>query len=166
MADSATCRCSRRFLGGSALIIALAIRARWPSVPGRWSTSGSFGSARSMPPQDCCSCQALRCTARCCSYPLYFQQVRGQQAFAAGLLIAAQGVGAAGSRSLAGRLTDQIGARWVAFTGLVVVALATLPFALASAHTPEWCLVATIILRGIGLGAISIPVMCQRLHRA
>jgi len=49
--------------------------------------------------------------------PLYLQQARGQQAFAAGLLIAAQGVGVLASRSLAGQLTDQIGASWVAFTG-------------------------------------------------
>ena len=59
---------------------------------------------------------------------VYFQQVRGQQAFAAGLLIAAQGVGVLASRGIAGQLTDRIGARWVAFTGLVVVALATVPF--------------------------------------
>ena len=39
--------------------------------------------------------------------PLYFQQVRGQQAFAAGLLIAAQGVGVLVSRGIAGRLTDR-----------------------------------------------------------
>jgi hypothetical protein len=43
----------------------------------------------------------------------------------------------------------------------VVVALATLPFALATAHTPEWWLVATVVLRGIGLGAVTIPVMAS-----
>jgi EmrB/QacA subfamily drug resistance transporter len=85
--------------------------------------------------------------------PLYFQQVRGQQAFAAGLLIAAQGVGVLASRGIAGQLTDRIGARWVAFTGLVVVALATVPFARVTVGTPEWWLVATLVVRGIGLGA-------------
>jgi EmrB/QacA subfamily drug resistance transporter len=80
--------------------------------------------------------------------PLYFQQVRGQQAFAAGLLIAAQGVGVLASRGIAGRLTDRIGARWVAFTGLVIVGVATLPFALTTAGAPEWSLVATLVVRG------------------
>jgi EmrB/QacA subfamily drug resistance transporter len=93
--------------------------------------------------------------------PLYFQQVRGQQAFAAGVLIAAQGLGVLASRGIAGRLTDRIGARWVAFTGLVIVAIATVPFALTTARTPEWLLVATLVVRGIGLGAVTIPVMAS-----
>jgi MFS family permease len=85
--------------------------------------------------------------------PLHFQQVRGQQAFAAGLLIAAQGFGVLASRGVAGLLTDRIGARWVAFRGLVIVGVATLPFALA--------LVATLVVRGVGLGAVTIPVMAS-----
>ncbi|GAA4708492.1 MDR family MFS transporter [Phytohabitans rumicis] len=93
--------------------------------------------------------------------PLYFQQVRGQDPFAAGLLIAAQGVGVLASRGIAGRLTDRIGARPVTSAGLVVVALATVPFALATAHTPEWWLVAALVVRGIGLGAVTIPVMAS-----
>ncbi len=93
--------------------------------------------------------------------PLYFQQVRGQQAFAAGLLIAAQGVGVLASRGIAGLLTDRFGARWVAFTGLVIVGVATLPFAVATADTPEWWLVATLVVRGVGLGAVTIPVMAS-----
>jgi EmrB/QacA subfamily drug resistance transporter len=93
--------------------------------------------------------------------PLYFQQVRGQQAFAAGMLFAAQGVGVLASRGIAGRLTDRIGARWVAFTGLVIVGVATLPFALVTADTPEWWLVTTLVVRGIGLGAVTIPVMAS-----
>jgi EmrB/QacA subfamily drug resistance transporter len=93
--------------------------------------------------------------------PLYFQQVRGQQAFAAGVLIAAQGLGVLASRGIAGRLTDRIGARWVAFTGLVIVAIATVTFALTTARTPEWLLVATLVVRGIGLGAATIPVMAS-----
>jgi EmrB/QacA subfamily drug resistance transporter len=91
--------------------------------------------------------------------PLYFQQVRGLHAFGAGLLIAAQGVGVLASRGLAGKLTDRIGARWIAFTGLVIVALATVPFAFASAGTDEWFLVGTLVVRGVGLGAVTIPVM-------
>jgi EmrB/QacA subfamily drug resistance transporter len=93
--------------------------------------------------------------------PLYFQQLHGFSAFRAGLLIAAQGVGLLASRGIAGKLTDRIGGRWVAFTGLSVVAVATVPFALASAGTPEWWLVATLVVRGVGLGAVTIPVMAS-----
>ncbi|MFI6078590.1 MDR family MFS transporter [Actinoplanes sp. NPDC051343] len=91
--------------------------------------------------------------------PLYFQQVRGYGPLAAGLFIAAQGVGVLGSRSLAGRLTDRIGARWVAFAGLAVVAAATVPFAVAGATTGEWWLTGVLVVRGLGLGAVTIPVM-------
>jgi predicted MFS family arabinose efflux permease len=73
--------------------------------------------------------------------PLYFQQIRGQGALAAGLLLAPQGVGVLLSRGLAGKLTDRIGARWVVFTGLTVVVIATLPFAFVGPSTAEWPLV-------------------------
>ena len=126
---------ARPVAGGPALIIAFALRAlaigSEALVDVRLFRAGSFSAAAG-----CCSCQALRCTARCCSYRCISSRYAAQ-AFAAGLLIAAQGVGVLASRSLAGRLTDQIGARWVAFTGLVVVALATVPFALAGAQRPN-----------------------------
>jgi MFS family permease len=77
------------------------------------------------------------------------------------MLIAAQGVGVLASRGIAGRLTDRIGARWVALAGLVIVGVATLPFALVTADTPESWLVATLAVRGIGLGAVTIPVMAS-----
>jgi EmrB/QacA subfamily drug resistance transporter len=93
--------------------------------------------------------------------PLYFQQVRGLSPFLAGLLIAAQGVGVLASRGIAGKLTDRIGARRVTFTGLVVVALATVPFALVSTGTNEWWLVGWLVVRGVGLGAVTIPVMAS-----
>jgi len=147
-------------LAGSALIIAFTIRAlaigSGALVDVRLFRVGSFSAAAGL-----LFLSGFALYGAMLLIPLYFQQVRGQQAFAAGLLVAAQGVGVLASRSLAGRLTDQIGARWVAFTGLVVVALATLPFALATAHTPEWWLVATVVLRGIGLGAVTIPVMAS-----
>lgn len=91
--------------------------------------------------------------------PLYFQEVRGLGAFTAGLLIAAQGLGMLASRGIAGGLTDRVGARLVTITGLVIVAIATVPFALATTGTDQWWLVVALVVRGIGLGAVTIPVM-------
>jgi EmrB/QacA subfamily drug resistance transporter len=88
--------------------------------------------------------------------PLYFQQVRGQGALAAGLLLAPQGVGVLLSRGLAGHLSDRFGGRWVAFAGLLVVALATLPFVFVRGTAG---LVVALVVRGVGLGAVTIPVM-------
>lgn len=91
--------------------------------------------------------------------PLYWQEVRGFDALAAGLLLAPQGVGALVSRSIAGRLTDSLGPKWVAIGGFALVGLSTVPFALASATTSQWWLVGVLVVRGFGLGAVLVPLM-------
>ncbi|MEU1970363.1 MDR family MFS transporter [Microbacterium sp. NPDC019599] len=91
--------------------------------------------------------------------PLYFQVVRGMDPLGAALLLIPQGVGALLSRTLAGRLTDTIGARVVAIAGFAVMGAATIPFALADASTNQWWLMAMLLVRGFGMGAVMIPVM-------
>ncbi|GAA2014894.1 MDR family MFS transporter [Microbacterium ulmi] len=91
--------------------------------------------------------------------PLFFQIVHGTDALAAALLLIPQGVGALLSRTLAGRLTDSIGARTVAIGGFVLMGLATVPFAFANAGTSQWLLMAVLLVRGFGMGAVMIPVM-------
>lgn len=91
--------------------------------------------------------------------PLYWQQLRGEDALHAGLLLVPQGVGALASRGVAGRLTDAIGGRWVAVTGFAVTTVATIPFALADEHTSTWWLMLTLVVRGFGMGAVVIPLM-------
>ena len=91
--------------------------------------------------------------------PLFFQVVRGADALTAALLLIPQGVGALLSRSLAGKLTDAVGARVVAIGGFVVMGLGTIPFAMAGADTGQWWLMAVLLVRGFGMGAVMIPVM-------
>ncbi|MEK6311155.1 MAG: MDR family MFS transporter [Curtobacterium sp.] len=91
--------------------------------------------------------------------PLSFQELRGADALGAGLLLIPQGVGSLLSRSLAGRLTDRLGARWVAVVGFAVVLSATIPFAFADGGTAVWWTSAVLVVRGIGLGAVMIPIM-------
>lgn len=91
--------------------------------------------------------------------PLFFQKVQGADVLLAGLLLIPQGVGALLSRTVAGRLTDSIGARWVTIGGFALVGVATIPFAVADAATSTWWLMAVLLVRGIGLGAVMIPVM-------
>jgi EmrB/QacA subfamily drug resistance transporter len=100
-----------------------------------------------------------------CSYgamfllPLYWQELRGFGVLDAALLLIPQGVGALLTRTLAGRLTDRIGGRAVAVAGFTLVTLATVPFAFAGPGTSEWWLGAVLLVRGLGLGAVLIPVM-------
>jgi len=91
--------------------------------------------------------------------PLFFQILRGDSVLDAGLLMIPQGVGSLIARFFAGRLVDRFGARTVAITCFLLVALTTIPFALADTQTSLWYLGGVLFVRGIGLGAVFIPVM-------
>jgi len=91
--------------------------------------------------------------------PLYYQQVRGATALAAGVMLVPQGVGALLSRTVTGSNIDRLGSRVIALAGFAVVAAATVPFALAGPHTSEWLLAVWMVIRGFGLGAVTMPVM-------
>jgi EmrB/QacA subfamily drug resistance transporter len=91
--------------------------------------------------------------------PLFEQQVRGQSALNAGLLLAPQGLGMLLTRGYAGRLTDRIGARPVVLVGFVLTMAGTLAYTQAGVNTSQLLLGASLVLRGAGLGAVTIPVM-------
>jgi MFS family permease len=91
--------------------------------------------------------------------PLYFQELRGQDALHAGLLLAPQGIGAALVMPVAGRLTDRIGARWVVLAGMVATTAGTLALTGVSAGTSLWVLAPALVVRGMGFGATMMPTM-------
>lgn len=91
--------------------------------------------------------------------PMFYQQVRGEGILVSGLLLVPQGVGMLLTRSLAGKLTDQIGPRPVVIGGLLLTALGTLPFTMASADTSLYLLGGSLIIRGAGLGAVFLPLL-------
>ena len=91
--------------------------------------------------------------------PLYFEILRGRTPLQTGLLLAPQGLGAAITISLAGYLTDRIGARRVVPVGVLLALAGTGWFTQISAHTPYWALLAALFLVGAGLGATITPAM-------
>ncbi|MXQ63993.1 DHA2 family efflux MFS transporter permease subunit [Actinomadura rayongensis] len=91
--------------------------------------------------------------------PLYWQQVRGESALDAALLLIPQGVGTLLSRTVAGRYMDRFGARPVALVALAASFAATVPFGLITASTSNVTLMAVLFVRGIGLGAAMIAIM-------
>jgi EmrB/QacA subfamily drug resistance transporter len=91
--------------------------------------------------------------------PLYFQVVRGRSPFETGLLLAPQGLGAAAAISLAGYLTDKVGARRVVPVGVVLALAGTAWYTQIAAHTPYWQLLVALFLIGAGLGATITPAM-------
>ncbi len=91
--------------------------------------------------------------------PLYWQGVRHESVVDAGLLMAPQGVGAALSMPLAGKLTDRYGGGPLALLGVTITALLTIPFGLIGAHTSITELSVAMFFRGTGIGFGFMPTM-------
>jgi EmrB/QacA subfamily drug resistance transporter len=91
--------------------------------------------------------------------PLYFQTVRGEDAINTGLLLIPQGLGGGIGMILSGRLTERIGAGRTSLLGGAILAVATLPFVLVTAHTSFVVLGAAMVVRGVGVGLAIMPAM-------
>jgi len=91
--------------------------------------------------------------------PLFYQEERGATPLSAGIMLIPSGVGALLCRGIVGKLTDKMGARPVAIVGFVIVTASTVPFCFADPQTSSWLLALWLLLRGIGLGTVTIPVM-------
>ena len=96
--------------------------------------------------------------------PLYFEILRGASPLQTGLLLAPQGLGAAIAISLAGYLTDRVGARRVVLPGVLLALAGTAWYTQIGAHTPYWALVVPLFLVGAGLGATITPAMAAAFH--
>jgi EmrB/QacA subfamily drug resistance transporter len=90
--------------------------------------------------------------------PLFFQQVRGESALIAGLMLAPQGLGMLITRGSAGKLTDRIGARFVVLVGLVIVVIGTIPFMFINSQTNIIVPFISLLIRGAGLGGVFVPI--------
>lgn len=89
--------------------------------------------------------------------PLYYQVVRGQSAWIAGLMMAPQGIGAALVMRYSGNIADKRGARAVVPIGMALLALGTLAYTQVSATSNYAFLAIALFVRGIGLGFGMMP---------
>jgi MFS family permease len=143
--------------GGIALLVAFAgyaLRKRHPLIEVRLLARRSVGSSSAV-----LFFSGFSLYGAMLLLPLYYQDVRGTTALAAGVMLVPQGVGTLLSRTVAGGTIDRFGSRAIALGGFVVVAAATVPFALAGPHTSEWLLAGWMLVRGFGLGCVTMPVM-------
>ncbi|WP_371657932.1 MDR family MFS transporter [Streptomyces sp. NBC_00280] len=90
--------------------------------------------------------------------PLYYQQVRGESALMAGLLLAPQGLGALLTR-WAGGLTDRIGAKPIVVAGMLLTLVGTLAYTQVGTDTSRWYLGIALVVRGAGLGAATVAIV-------
>lgn len=97
--------------------------------------------------------------------PLFLQEIRGLGAFDTGLLLLPQGVAAAATMPLGGKLFDKIGARPLLIFGLLLLAGATWMFAQIDINTPDQLIVLALILRGISMGFTFMPLQTAIMNR-
>jgi MFS family permease len=95
--------------------------------------------------------------------PLYFQLVRGESALHAGLLMAAQGIGAMISMPIAARLTDKTGPGRIVLVGLSLTGLGLLGLTQIQSDTPMWMVEGMLFLLGLGMGSTMMPSMTAAL---
>jgi EmrB/QacA subfamily drug resistance transporter len=96
-------------------------------------------------------------------FPLYFQQVRGEDALGAGLLLAPQGIGAMITMPIAGFLVDKIGPGKIVMTGVAVITFGMGLFTMVDVDTPYWRLLLGLFIMGLGMGATMMPIMTAAL---
>ncbi|MFB4314359.1 DHA2 family efflux MFS transporter permease subunit [Actinomadura sp. 21ATH] len=97
--------------------------------------------------------------------PLYYQTVRAETAFAAGLLLAPQGFGAMVTMPIGGKLTDKLGPGKVVLVGLSIVVLGVAGF--AAQLTPDasyWTLGVALFVMGLGMGMTMMPTMSAAMQ--
>lgn len=91
--------------------------------------------------------------------PLYFQQLHGRGALAAGLLLAPYGIGCALAMPIAGRISDRLGprtlARWGAATGAAGVGVLT---TIGTGTADGWPVLGAVLF-GVGLSFVGAPTM-------
>jgi EmrB/QacA subfamily drug resistance transporter len=90
--------------------------------------------------------------------PLYYQIVRGESPWMAGLLMAPQGIGAALVMRPSARMADRYGTRRTVPVGMALLALGTLAYTQVSGSTSYTFLACALFVRGIGLGFGMMPV--------
>jgi EmrB/QacA subfamily drug resistance transporter len=96
--------------------------------------------------------------------PLYFQTVRGESAFDAGLILAPQGLGAMLTMPLAGRLVDRTGAARIVLSGMALVVAGFIAFTQVTAETSYGVLLGSLFVMGMGLGATMMPTFSAAMQ--
>jgi len=90
--------------------------------------------------------------------PIYLQNLRGQTAYEAGLILLPQALGSMVAVVVGGRLVDRIGVKTVVVPGLLILAFALWHFSYLTLQLPFFQLQELLMLRSIGLGFTNQPL--------
>lgn len=97
--------------------------------------------------------------------PTYFQEVRGETAMDAGMLMAAQGLGAMVTMPIAGALVDRLPVGRIVPFGLVLIIGGMFALTQVDAYTSYWGYILPVLfVMGLGMGATMMPTMTSALR--
>ena len=88
---------------------------------------------------------------------VFLEIVQHQSPQRAGLILLAQPVMQASLSPFSGRLSDRLGSRLLATTGMVLVAVGMVELAGLSAGVPVWRVVLALVTVGVGMATFSVP---------
>ncbi len=91
-------------------------------------------------------------------FPIYLQNIRGQSAFQAGLILLPQALASMVSVIIGGRLVDRFGVRAVMIPGLLILIVATWQLTNISVYSSFGWLQLMLVLRGLALGLTVQPL--------
>ena len=95
--------------------------------------------------------------------PVYLQNLRGLNAFQAGLLLLPQAFASIVSALIGGRIVDRYGVRVVVVPGLLILGFTLWQLSSLTLYTPYWWLQILFVLRGLALGVIIQPLNVSAL---
>ena len=96
-------------------------------------------------------------------FPIYLQNLRGLNAFSAGLLLLPQAFASLITALVGGRVVDRFGVRVVVIPGLALLAFATWQLSYLTLSTPYGWLQVLFVIRGLGLGVVIQPLNVSAL---
>ena len=90
--------------------------------------------------------------------PLFYQELLGYTAYAAGWAVSPRGIGAIMALPIIGILTAKIDNRWLIAAGFLMFAISALGFGQATLEISQWSFLWAIVLSGFGSGSIFVPL--------
>ncbi|HME58851.1 MAG TPA: DHA2 family efflux MFS transporter permease subunit, partial [Terracidiphilus sp.] len=90
--------------------------------------------------------------------PLFYQELLGYTAYAAGWAVSPRGIGAIIAMPVIGILTSKLDNRWLIAFGFLMFGISSLRFGQADLEISQWSFLWAIILSGFGIGCIFVPL--------
>jgi MFS transporter, DHA2 family, multidrug resistance protein len=90
--------------------------------------------------------------------PLFYQELLGYTALAAGWAVSPRGIGAILAMPIIGVLTAKIDNRWLIVSGFLLFAVSSLRFGQATLGISQWSFLGAIILSGFASGCVFVPL--------